>query len=162
MTRTVLFASLALGVVSLTVGYALSDWSGLWPWMLLLGGMWVLSHWRGWHWFPTLGLAFAVLAAAVGVWFGVGFGWMFAAVLFSLAAWDLSGFEGRAQFASAEDLPGMEKRHILRLGLLSAGGTSLVFLALNIHGQFGLGWLALLAFMAASGLAQLIIWARQQ
>ena len=163
MTSAALFASIALGSGSLALGYARDGW-GVPPLLILfLGAVWLFAQWRGrWH-FSAMGLALAVFAAAVGLVLGFNTGWMFAGVLFSLAAWDLAGFRDRMQFASAgNDMPGMERRHLLRLGLLSVVGIILASLPVFVRWRFNFEWLILLALLAALGLSQLVLWFRQR
>lgn len=161
MTRVALFASIALGIGSLTIGYAGSGWIALL--ILAFGVIWLYSEWRGWEWLSMTGLALSVFIAMVGILLEFNSGWMFAGVLFSLFAWDLIEFRNRLRFASADsDVPGMEKRRFFRLGILAIAAAILVLLITFIHLQFSFGWLVFLALVAAIGLTQLVSQFRQK
>ena len=163
MTLVILYASIILGTGSLAIGYAGSSLSNLLPWIIIAGVLWLVAQWRRWQWFSSaIGFSLAVLGAAFGLLLEINSGWMFAGVLFPLIAWDLSGFHDRMQFATVEDVPGMEKRHLVRLGWLVAVGTILALLPMLVHWKFGFGWLVLLAFVAAMEFAQLVLWIRQK
>ncbi len=95
----------------------------------LLGLFWLFSVWRRWRWFSVAGLFFSLLLAAVGVWLGLAIGWMVSGTLFALAAWDLTEFRLRLkQLPPREDAKGIERRHILRIGLLAVVGAFIGFL----------------------------------
>jgi hypothetical protein len=162
LTSFVLYASITLGTGSLAIGYSRSDWSYLFPWILVFGAAWIIAQWRGWKWSPNIGLVLTVLVAAFGLTLEINSAWMVAGVLFSLIAWDLSEFRERTQFAAVEDVPGMEKRHLARLGVLAAVGTVLASLPMLFHLKFGFGWLVFLVFVAALAFAQLVLWIRQK
>jgi hypothetical protein len=162
MTLIVFYASLILGTASLAMGFAPSEWNYSLPWIIAIGALWMLAQWRGWQWFPNLGLTLAVICAAFGILLELNSGWMFAGVLFPLVAWDLSAFHERMQLADVVDMPAMEKRHLVRLGILTVVGILLALLPMAIHWKFGFGWLVLLTFVAAFGFAQLVLWIRQR
>jgi hypothetical protein len=155
MTRVALFTSIALGIGSLAIGYAGSGWFALL--ILAFGIIWFYTEQRGWAWFSMIGLTLAVFIAMVGVQLEFNSGWMFAGVLFSLFAWDLVEFRNRLQFASiGNNVPGMEKRHLLRLGILAIVATILLLLIIFVRLQFSFGWLIFLAIVTALGLTQLV------
>jgi hypothetical protein len=162
LTLLVLYASIALATGLLAIGYARSDWSYLLPWILFFGVAWIVAQRRGWQWFPAIGLALTAVGAAFGLMLEINSTWMVAGVLFSLIAWDLSAFRERTQFAAAEDVPGMEKRHLARLGVLAAVGTVLASLPMLFHLKFGFGWLVFFVFAAALAFAQLVSWIHQK
>ncbi len=144
------------------MGYAPSEWNYLLPWIIAIGAGWMLAQWRDWKWFTNIGLTLAVFGAAFGLLLELNSGWMFAGVLFPLAAWDLSAFHERVQLAAVADVPVMEKRHLVRLSFLAVGGSLLALAPMAVHWKFGFGWLVLLAFVAAIGFAQLVLWIRQK
>lgn len=163
MTRAALFASIVLGVTALALGYVRAGWIALCLLILAFGMIWLYAQWRGYGWFSMTGLALAVFTAASGLMAGINSGWMFAGVLFSLFAWDLSEFRNRLRFASVDsNVPGMEKQHLLRLGILAIAGIVLVWLITFVHLQFSFGWLVFLALVTAVGLTQLVSWFRQR
>ena len=164
MTRAVLFASIVLGCASLAVGYAQpSGWGAASSVILLFGAAWLLAEARGWRFAAAFGLTLSFLAAAAGLLLEYSRGWMFSSALFALIAWDLAGFLERMRLASPEnDRGGMEKRHLLRLGILAAFSALAASLAMTVHWQPRFGWLVLFAFVAALGLTQLVAWIRRK
>ncbi|MEW6406098.1 MAG: hypothetical protein AB1649_30305 [Chloroflexota bacterium] len=157
MTRFALFASIALSAGSFALGYAGAGFVFLSVMAILFGTIWMYVQWRDLSWFSMAGLGLAVFAGAIGVFLGANSAWMYAGVSFSLFAWDLMEFRNRLKLASNEsDVPAMERKHLLRLGVLSAAGTILFVLAVFAHLKLGLWALIFLAFITALGLAQLI------
>jgi hypothetical protein len=165
VTRVALFASIVLGIGSLALGYAGVGWTVPAILILAFGAIWFYAQWRGWGWFSMAGQALAVFlsGAAVGLLLEINLGWMFAGALFSLFAWDLNEFRNLLRFASVDsNVPGMEKRHLLRLSILAIVAIVLVLLIMFVHLHFNFGWLVLLALVATIGLTQLVSQFRQR
>ena len=157
MTRSVLFASILLGTVSLAYGYVSAENTVLGAIILVLGIVWMYIQWRGSYRFSAAGMTLGMLASAGGLFVGAGSIWMFAGVTFSLIAWDLTDFINRLKSVSEiSDVPSMERRHFSRLGILVVGATFLYAITVTVHMQIGLWWLILLALVIALGLVQLI------
>jgi hypothetical protein len=163
VTRFALFASIVLGIGSLALGYVRAERNTLCLLILAFGVIWFYTQYRGWGWFSTIGLALAVFTAAAGLMLGINYEWMFAGVLFSLFAWDLIEFGNRIRFSPFNDnIPVMEKQHLIRLGTLSITGLILVSLIMFVHLKFSFGWLVFLALVTAIGLTQLVSQFRQR
>ena len=157
MTRFAVFATIALGAASFAFGYASARLMFLGLIAIILGAVWMYGQWRGSQRFSRVGLGVAVSAGAIGVVLGVNSGWLFAGVSFSLFAWDLMEFHNRMKFTSDEDdVPALERKHLLRLGILAAAEIILFVMTVFIHLRLGLWWLIFLAFVTALGLTQLI------
>jgi hypothetical protein len=161
--RIALALSIVLGMGSLAWGFATEGFDPVSRALLIFGAAWLLSQWRGWDWFSSLGLFLAVLAAGLGLWIELDAGWMVTGVLFALLAWDLTGFRRRLRFITIEDdLRGLERRHLARLSLLTLGSLLLTSLAMILRLQFTFEWGALLVILIVLGLAQLVTWMRRQ
>lgn len=164
MTALALVLSIVVGTVSLAWGYAQVGLPQLARWIAAFGAIWLVAAWRRWRWFAYLGITFNFLAAALGLWF-LNFppGWMFAGAICGLLAWDLTYFQYRQRFAgSDEERRTVEARHLLRIAFLALLGFGLASLAMAAKLQFNFEWAALLAVVAAVGLAQIISWFRNR
>jgi len=159
----ILFAllfSILFGVGSLAFGYLLAGFTQLAHWIILLGLLWFVAVWQRWRWFAYIGLAFNLLAAALGLWL-LNFppGWMFAGAIGGMLVFDLTYFWNKIRFIrSSEERRGLETRHLIRISLLAMLGMTLGSLAMLIKKQFSLEWGVLWIVILALGLTQLIAW----
>jgi len=157
-----LASSIMISTGSLAWGYAEVGFVVFARWILILGAVWLFTAWRGWGWFSSLALFFAVLASALGLWFRLTPGWMFSGGIFALFAWDMTDFRRRMSSIAADDnARGMERRHIARISLLSLAGLLLASIAMLVRVQFSFEWGALLVFVILLGLGQLVGWFRK-
>jgi len=159
MTLFALLFSILLGVGSLAFGYLLAGFTILARWIILLGLLWLAAVRQRWGWFAYIGLAFNLIAAALGLWL-LNFppGWMFAGAIGGIQAFDLTHFWNRVRFMpSGEERRGLEKRHLLRISILAILGMTLGSLAMLIKKQFSLEWGVLWIVILVLGLAQLIV-----
>jgi hypothetical protein len=155
VTRFALFTSIALGMGSLAIGYAGSGWLALL--ILAFGIIWLYAEQCNWEWFVMIGLTIAIFIAIVGVQLELNPVWMFTGVLFSLFAWDLAEFRNRLQFVSTgNNVLGMDKRHLLRLGIVAIVATILLLLIIYVRLKFSFEWLIFLAIVTTLGLTQLV------
>ena len=158
----ILYVSLVVGVGSLTLGYAGAGLTDLARWLLVLGFAWAFAQLQGWRWFAPLGLFVSVAAAAYGLWLGLSAGWMLAGAVGALFAWDMAEFEHRLHQAFVEDdLPGMQRRHLLRLTLVAGAGFLFSLIGMVVRLRFTFEWAAFLTILAALGVTQLVAWARR-
>ena len=149
MTIAVMILSIILGTGSLAYGYWQAGLNDPARWFLLLGIVWILAHWRKYYWFSSLALFITIIGAAVGVWSGFPTIWMLLGALGGLLGWDLSDFARRLSYAApTDDVVGMERRHLERVGIVAALGFGLAILSLYIH-------IKRLAFEVAVGLVLL-------
>ena len=149
MTLVAFVLSVILGTGSLAMGYYRAEFFDGARWSILLGIVWILSHWRKVHWVSSLAFLLVVIGAAYGVWNSFTAYWMLLGALGGLLGWDLSDFARRLGYAApTDDIRGMENRHIARVAVVGALG-------------FGLAWLSVvirierLPFEAAVGLVLL-------
>jgi hypothetical protein len=150
-----------LASICLAVGYLHDRQAALALALLVLGLLWVLAQWRGWDWASGLGLAATAGVAAAGAWLGLPPGWMIAAAVAALLAWDLAGFRRRLALAApTDDLPALTHRHLASAGLVAGIGVLLAAAATLVELRFPLGWTMLLALAAALGTARLVGWLR--
>ena len=149
MTLIALILSIILGAGSLTFGYSQTGFAGFAGWFVLLGILWLAAQWRKYYWFSSLALVIIIVAAAYGVWHGFPTVWMLLGVLGGLLGWDLSDFARRLSYASPmDDTRGLERRHLERVGIVTALGFGLALLSLIVH-------IHRLAFEVAVGLVLL-------
>jgi len=149
MTIVAMTLSILLGTASLAYGYSQAGLTDPARWFAWLGIVWMLSHWRKVYWVSSIAFFLTIIGAAYGVWNNFTTLWMLLGALGGLLGWDLSDFARRLSYAApADDIVGMERRHLARVGVVAALG-------------FGLAWLSVvvrinrLAFEVAVGLVLL-------
>ena len=134
MTIIAMTISILVGAASLAVGYWQGGLGGLAPWIVLSGVLWLGAHWKRYYWFSSLALFLAVIAAGYGVWREFPTVWMLLGALGGLLGWDLSDFAQRLRFAApTDDIQGMERRHLARVGIVALLGGGLAYLSAVIQ-----------------------------
>ena len=163
MTIIALILSILLGTASLAIGYAQGGASNYSLWLLLLGVIWLLTHFRKWYWFSSIALLVIVFAAAYGVWREFPTMWMLLGALGGLLGWDLSDFARRLSYASPmDDTRGLERLHLERAGIVAALGFGLAILSVVIRVERLAFEVAVgLVLLAALGLTRLVIGLRK-
>jgi hypothetical protein len=163
MTIIVLILSILLGTVSLAIGYLQGGEFNYALWFLLLGGIWLITHFRKWYWFSSIALLIIVFGAAYGVWREFTTVWMLLGALGGLLGWDLSDFARRLSYASPmDDTRGMERLHMERVGIVAALGFGLAILSVVIRVERLAFEVAVgLVLLAALGLTRLVIGLRK-
>ncbi len=151
MTIIAMILSIILGTGSLAYGYSLVGFADPVRWIILLGVVWLAAHWRKYYWFSSVALFLTLIAAAYGVWREFPTIWMLLGALGGLLGWDLSDFARRLGYAApTDDVRGMERSHLARVGVVAALGLGLALLSLFIH-------VRRLAFEVAVGLVLLAV-----
>lgn len=149
MTIIALVLSILVGTGSLAIGYYQAGLVDPARWFVLLGLLWLAAHYRRWYWFSALGLFISVFGAGYGVWNDFRAAWMLLGALGGLLGWDLSDFAMRLRYAApTDDIKGMERSHLARVGVVAALGLGLAYLSTVIQ-------VRRLAFEAAVGLVLL-------
>jgi len=163
LTIVAFVLSVVLGTGSLTYGYSQASMPDPARWCVLLGIVWILAHWRKLYWFSALGLFLTLIAAAYGVWHEFTTIWMLLGALGGLLGWDLSDFAMRLSYAApADDIQGMERRHLERAGIVAALGFGLALLSLVIHiNRLAFEVAVGLVLLAALGLTRLVMGLRK-
>lgn len=163
MTIIVLILSILLGVVSLAIGYLQAGVSTYTFLLLLLGALWLVTHFRKWYWFSSIALLLIVFAAAYGVWREFPTVWMLLGALGGLLGWDLSDFARRLSYATPmDDTRSMERLHLERVGIVAALGFGLAILSVIIRVERLAFEVAVgLVLLAALGLTRLVIGLRK-
>ena len=163
MTIAAMIMSIALGTVTLAYGYSQAGLDTPSRWLLILGVIWIVAHWRKNYWFSSAALFITLIAAAYGVWNGFTTIWMLVGALGGLLGWDLSDFARRLTFAArTDDVQGMERRHLERVGIVAALGLGLALLSLYVRIQRLAFEVAVgLILLAALGLTRLIVGLRK-
>src|SRR5260221_10243051 len=155
MTIVAMILSIILGTGSLSVGYFQAGLYDPARWCVLLGVVWILAHWRKLYWFSALGLFLTLIAAAYGVWNSFATVWMLLGALGGLLGWDLSDFAMRLSYAApTDDIQGLERVHLERVGVVAVLGFGIALLSVFIHVKrlafevaVGLGLFASLCFI---------------
>ena len=163
MTIVALVLSILLGTIPLAIGYAQGGMAGYSIWFLLLGVIWLGTHFRKWYWFSSIALLITIIAAAFGVWNGFPTIWMLLGALGGLLGWDLSDFARRLSYAAPmDDTRGMERLHMERVGIVAVLGFGLAILSLfvRIH-RLAFEVAVGLILLATLGLTRLVIGLRK-
>jgi len=156
-----LAVSVVLCAAALGWGYLERGLEGAARVALAAGVLWLLALWRRWPWFSGVALLGAVIAAAAGLLLDVSAAWMLAGAVFALIAWDLTEFRGRlSEAADEDDLGGIERRHLLRLSVLTLGALTLASLGMVARLRVSFEWMLLLVLVTALSLAQFLRWLR--
>jgi len=158
-----LFAQLfgiVFGVGSLAFGYHLAGLMQVARWISLFGAFWLVTVWRRWRWFASIGVVFNLLAAALGLWLlNFSPGWMFAGAMGGLLAFDLTRFSDQMRFITSDrERRGLVQRHLVRIGLLTIIGMTLASLAMFVKKQLTFDWTIWWLVIVAVGLIPFFIW----
>ncbi|HSG44367.1 MAG TPA: hypothetical protein VLA72_14555, partial [Anaerolineales bacterium] len=130
MTIIAMVISMVLSTVSLAYAYWQAGLTDPARWIVLIGIVWLLSHWRRLYWVSSLMLFLAVTAAGYGVWSEFPTIWMLLGALGALLGWDLSDFLQRLRFAApTDDIDDLERRHLARVGVVAVIGAVLAYLS---------------------------------
>jgi hypothetical protein len=169
MIRGLFYGSLVVSAGALALGFIRL---GLWPAALvfaLLAGVWAWTYTRQYlqaaH--SVSDVASLMLAAwcagiLAGGYLKVEPGWLLAAVVTALAAWDLDAFTGRlAVVPYIADRPGIEKRHLLRLAEVCGAGLALGTLGLVVQVRWTFGAALGLGLVAVLALTQVVAFLRK-
>ena len=159
MAFVAMVLSIIAGIVSLAYGYSHEGFSDYALWIVLLGILWVLAHWRRFYWFSSVAMLLMLFAAGFGVWQNFSLMWMFLGALGGLLGWDLSDFTRRLRYAApTDDIEGMERRHLARVGVVAALGLGLAYLSNSLQIRRLAFEVAVgLILLAALGLTRLVI-----
>jgi hypothetical protein len=152
-------ACIAACSLALAGGFLIGDLPAPAAALLAFGAFWLAAKRIRWAWVSTLGLILTAAAAGGGLLLGLPASWLLPGALGGLLAWDLAAFEGRLRLADpADDLAGLERRHLAWLLPTAAVGLLLSSAAATFRMQISFGWLLLLALIAAVGLMRLVSW----
>jgi len=159
MTIVAMVISIIVSTSSLAYGYLQEGYPDPARWIVLIGIVWVLAHWRKLYWFSSVALFLAIFAAGFGVWREFPTVWMLLGALGGLLGWDLSDFAVRLRYAgSTDDIQGMERRHLARVGVVAALGGGLAYLSAVIQIRRLAFEVAVgLILLAALGLTRLVL-----
>jgi hypothetical protein len=152
-----------LGVGSLVMGYMQAGFIEPVRWLVLLGVLWVAAHRQKWYWFSSAALFVTIAAAGYGVWMDFSTEWMVLGALGGLLGWDLSDFARRLGYAApTDDIRGMERRHLERVGIVALLGMGLAVLSVYVRiNRLAFEVAVGLIVLAALGLTRLVIGLRR-
>jgi hypothetical protein len=159
MTIIAMVLSILLGISSLAYGYSQAGLANPARWFVWLGVLWILAHWRRLYWAASLAFLLVILGAGYGVWNGFTTIWMVLGALGGLLGWDLSDFARRLRSAApTDDIRGMERRHLARVGVVAALGFGLAWLSAVIRiNRLAFEPAVGLVLLAALGLTRLVV-----
>jgi hypothetical protein len=159
MTIIAMFLTILLGTGSLAYGFSQAGLPDPARWFIWIGVLWVLAHWRKVYWASSLAFLLTVLGAGYGVWNGLTAVWMLLGALGGLLGWDLSDFARRLSYsAPTDDIRGMERRHLTRVGVVAALGLGLAWLSVVIRiNRLAFEVAVGLVLLAALGLTRLVV-----
>ena len=163
MTVVAFVISVILGTGALAMGFfqaGLSDPARLFIWLAVV---WLLAYWRKVYWVSSVAFLVTLVGAGYGVWQGLSTMWMLLGALGGLLGWDLSDFSRRLSYASPkDDIKGMERRHLERVGIVALLGFGLALLSIYIHIKRLAFEVAVgLVLLAALGLTRLVLGLRR-
>jgi hypothetical protein len=163
MARAVGAICVVLAAGALVAGFAFGDW-GLWAGAIaFLGALWLLGSWRGAEWISPAALVGSAGVAAIGLWLGLGAGWMVSGFMAALCAWELDRFSSLLRkVGRVDEQRVLETRHLARLLLVSILGAALAALALRVELTLSFAAVALLALLAVWGLARAVRFLRRE
>jgi len=163
MTIIALIMSILLGTGSLAIGYSRGGAFNNSVWFLLLGAIWLVTHFRKWYWVSSIALLLIIFGAAYGVWREFPTVWMLLGALGGLLGWDLSDFARRLSYASPmDDTRNLERLHLGRVGIVAALGFGLAILSVVVRIERLAFEVAVgLVLLAALGLTRLVIGLRK-
>lgn len=159
MTIIAMVLTILLGTVSLAYGFSQAGLTDPARWFMWIGVLWILAHWRKVYWASSLAFLLIVLGAGYGVWNGLTIVWMLLGALGGLLGWDLSDFARRLSYAApTDDIRGMERRHLTRVGVVAALGLGLAWLSVVIRiNRLAFEVAVGLVLLAALGLTRLVV-----
>ena len=163
MTLVAMILSIIMGTGSLAYGYSQAGMPDPARWWVLLGSVWILAHWRKYYWVSSVAFFLSLIAAAYGVWNQFTILWMLLGALGGLLGWDLSDFAMRLSYAApTDDIQGMERRHLERIGIVAVLGFGVALSSVYIHIKRLAFEVAVgLVLLAALGLTRLVIGLRK-
>jgi hypothetical protein len=125
--------------------------------------LWLAGWARQLDWTATAGLVAYTGLAANGIWLGLGAGWMLLALVAALVAWDLAPFQRRMASTDGVRKQGaVERRHLVRLGLVVGLGSVLALLTLGIELRLTFLSALLLGLLAVIGLGRALSHLRRE
>lgn len=159
MTLIAFVISVILGAGSLAAGYVQAGMPDFARWLVLLGAVWILGHLRKLYWVSSVAFFLVLLIAAYGVWNDFTPIWMLLAALGGLLGWDLSDFARRLSYAAPmDDVLGLERRHLARVGVVAGLGLALAGLSIVVHiSRLPFEVAVGLVLIAALGLTRLVM-----
>ena len=159
MTILATILSIILGTGSLAYAYSQAGLIDPARWFVWIGVLWILAFWRKLYWASSVAFLLIILGAAYGVWNSFTPVWMLLGALGGLLAWDISDFARRLSFAAPrDDIRGMERRHLARIGIVAALGLGLAWLSVVIQiNRLAFEVAVGLVLLAALGLTRLVV-----
>jgi hypothetical protein len=162
MTGRFLFAAIGAAAAFLALDWFLNGYFLVAAAILLLAAAWLFAEARRKRRAASIGLVGAIICASAADLLNLTPALLVPGLALALAAWDLSDFERRLDFAAQpEDRPTLERTHLLRLGSVLVIGIVLSEIALSLAGiRITFEWTVIFIVLGAWGLTTLIGWLR--
>lgn len=160
--RIVIYGLIGLALMLLTVSLAIYD---LWTVAIavaVVGIFWMIGIWRGIPWAASWGLLTFGFAAAYGLLNHVSLNLILPAIIATLAAWDLDGFQTSIAGIEVRQQTALMWRHLIRLAEVIVIGLVLGWIVLNIETSLRPIWGILLGLFIMIGLGRTIRYLRQE
>ena len=136
--------------------------NALWQFSLaisLAGILWLVSLWRRWDWFATLGLCAVAAGCTIGILKDLPFFGMLLSLIFGLAAWDFTAFQTRLELAAEKDnCDKIEQNHLIGFAIYAGIAIIVSLLAFNLRLRLGFVQAAILLVAGFAGFMQLVRW----
>ena len=163
MTQGFFLLSVFLGTGSLAYGFSQAGQADPARWFIWLAILWILAHWRKVYWASSVAFVLMIAGAAYGVWNNFAAVWMLLGSLGGMLGWDLSDFARRLSYAApTDDIRGLERRHLARVGIVATLGLGLAWLSAVIRiNRLAFEVAVGLVLLAALGLTRLVVGLRK-
>lgn len=161
--KTILYLTICIAAVSLSIGYVLAGISLGVVVILLNAAFWLLGEWRGWRWAASVNLILFVLLTIAGLLFGTSPIFGIITAVAALVGWDYSHFTRYlAQVENVEKQTIIEKQHQQRILVVAGGGVVVSAVAATLRLNFGFGLALLLGLIAIIGFSRALSFLRRE
>ncbi len=162
MISIAMYFSLWVGTCTLAWTYGNNGYPDM-GWGLLVGGIiWTLGLQRRWMLTADLALILFTLAAAVGIYLSLPFGWMLTGNLGALITHDIGGFVHRLDGTiKLQDTRILARAHTARLGMFLLISITLSLVAILWQTQISFEWMVIFVLVVVWGLSRVLRWLTQ-
>jgi|PlaIllAssembly_1097288.scaffolds.fasta_scaffold1329016_1 hypothetical protein len=157
MTRPILYTLVVLSAGFCIVPFAMKGQLLFALAGLVLGILWIIGLLRGWKWTPALAVFGINALAVVTMLLGPSSRLAIPSAFLALLGWDLSDLHFRLRLAAkGDDIAGIERRHLLVLGLVGLAGVIAMVFALQVHIPVAFEWVGVLLLFGIWGIGRIV------